>query len=103
MLEHFRSQSVPVANLSIVLNSLEDGRELGEDLAHHELLRQGECFYIGVGQVEELGLQVLSEIEGTEVVFGSLEVRKSVVLAIHRSHVDGVADADVTVDNEVHL
>ena len=55
------------------------------------------------GQVEELGLEVLGEIEGTEVVFGSLEVRKSVVLAIHGSHVDGVADADVTVDNEVHL
>jgi len=83
VLDDLRAKDVLVVFLSIVLDTFESIRELRKDSSHQEFLRQRECLHVGVGNVQEFRLQILSKIEVTEVLVALHHVSQFVVLSVH--------------------
>jgi len=105
VLDNLRAKHVLVVFLSVILDTLEGVRELGEDSTHQELLREGESFDVGVSDIQELRLEVLSEVEVSEVLVSLHHVSQLVILPVHLTarQVVGEADSHLTHVDEVHL
>jgi hypothetical protein len=83
VLNDFRAQYVLIVLFSIILDAFECIGELGKDSTHQELFRQREGFDIGVGYVKELRLQILREVEVSEVLVTLHHVGEFVVFSIY--------------------
>lgn len=92
-----------VAMLGLVFDLLVDERVLGEHFAHEELFGQGEGLHVLLRDVNELGLSVGAEIVVAEKGVGADLMCDFKGLLVKRLLVSVIANANESIQNEVHL